>query len=91
MKQKISESSKRILTKPLKSWSDQDGNKMYRIGDLPVGVTFALTLDGNIFETINYPKSSHTGKRQCKNNNTGKFEHLNCTKKVYIVSEEVEK
>jgi hypothetical protein len=74
------------LTTPLKTWRDQEGREMYRLGDLPIEIQFRLIPDGDIYEVISYPRSSHTGKRQCRSINDNKVQYLNCTKKVYIVS-----
>lgn len=74
------------LTKPLKSWKDDQGHNLYRLGDLPSGTAFKQQDSEVVYETINYPRSTRTGKRQCVNKETGKVEYLSCSKKV-IVSE----
>lgn len=83
--------NKSILTAPLKSWKDENGDTVYRLGDLPVGIKFSKTKGGQANEVISYPRSAHTGKRQCKDLSTGKIFYEFCTKKVYIISEEFEK
>lgn len=75
---------KKIPVVPLKSWKDSQSNTVYRVGDLPVGTTFRQTIGGPVFEIISYPRSAHTGKRQCKNLVTGKYEYVFCSKKVYL-------
>jgi len=84
---KISESSKQILTAPLKTWTDEQGRITYRLGDLPIDTRFNLVPGQAIYQVVAYSRSSHTGKRQCRNTATGKIEYINCTKKVYLVSE----
>jgi hypothetical protein len=79
------------LTAPLKSWSDSQGRKMHRLGDLPVGIEFCLEPGGPAKEVISYPRSVHTGKRQCKDMVTGNIYHEFCSKKVYVISKESEK
>lgn len=73
------------LTMPLKTWKDSQGKEMYRLGDLPAGIKFKIIDNGPTLETISYPRSSHTGKRQCKDIEANKFFYEFCTKKVYIV------
>jgi hypothetical protein len=73
------------LTVPLKTWKDNSGRDMHRLGDLPVGITFKVTDHGPVLEVISYPRSPHTGKRQCKNIQTGEFLYEFCTKKVYVI------
>jgi hypothetical protein len=80
-----------ILTTPLKSWRDQEGNEMHRLGDLPIDILFTLEPGGQKIKAITYPRSTHTGKRQCQNLETKKYQYINCTQKVYVVSEEDEK
>lgn len=73
------------LTAPLKVWKDDQGREMHRLGDLPVGVRFKVSDASPILEVISYPRSAHTGKRQCKDIATGKFLYEFCTKKVYVI------
>lgn len=79
------------LTAPLKSWNDNQGNAMYRLGDLPIDTKFRLEPTGTLYEPANYPRSMHTGKRQIRNLKTGQVEYHNCTKKVYVFSGDSEK
>lgn len=78
-----------MRNKNLKKWKDAQGRELYRLGDLDNDVRFKLTDDGPCYMTYTYPRSTHTGKRQCMNMSTCKVEYLFCSKKV-IVSEYIE-
>jgi hypothetical protein len=73
------------LTTPLKSWKDTEGRQMYRLGELPLGAKFSVDPGGPVYEAVKYPKSIHTGKRQCKEVGAVKFPFFNCSRKVYII------
>jgi hypothetical protein len=78
------------LTAPLKCWKDTEGRIVYRLGDLPVGVQFRITSQDPILETIDIPRNSRAGKRQCRNTETGVYQYEYCSKKVHVISKDLE-